>query len=142
MLVRSPLLTSHKWRVLVPSGRLVCTCHVVFLWCYDRFVSFSPLYFHWSRGPLFNRSSFFVMQAPRQQQNTCFFFLFSFVSLDMSLFPSIFCTIDCRFLFVWVVRFLLPDGVFLPCDHGLSFFYISLWENSTNQIKSMLYRPY
>ena len=34
MLVRSPLLTSHKWRELVSSGRLVCRCHDVFLWCY------------------------------------------------------------------------------------------------------------
>ena len=38
MLVRSPLLTSHKWRELVPSGRLVCRCHDVFLWCYVCFV--------------------------------------------------------------------------------------------------------
>ena len=36
--VRSPLLTSHKWRELVPSGRLVCRCHDVFLWCYICFV--------------------------------------------------------------------------------------------------------
>ena len=38
MLVRSPLLTSHKWRELVPSGRLVDRCHDVFLWCYVCFV--------------------------------------------------------------------------------------------------------
>ena len=30
MLVRSPLLTSHKWRELVSSGRLVSKCHGVF----------------------------------------------------------------------------------------------------------------
>ena len=29
---------SHKWRELVPSGRLVCRCHDVFLWCYICFV--------------------------------------------------------------------------------------------------------
>ena len=34
MLVRSPLLTSHKCHKLVFSGRLVCTSHEVFLWCY------------------------------------------------------------------------------------------------------------
>ena len=34
VLVRSPLLTSHKWRELVPSGLLACRCHDVFLWCY------------------------------------------------------------------------------------------------------------
>ena len=38
VLVRSPLLTSHKWRELVSSGRLVCRCHDVFLWCYVCFV--------------------------------------------------------------------------------------------------------
>ena len=40
MLVRSPLLTinSHKWRELVSSGRLVCRCKDVFLWCYLCFV--------------------------------------------------------------------------------------------------------
>ena len=46
MLVRSPLLTSHKWRELVSSGRFVCRCHVVFclvlrLFC---FASFFRLY--------------------------------------------------------------------------------------------------
>ena len=38
MLVRSPLLTSHKWRELVSSGRLVCRFHDVFLWRYICFV--------------------------------------------------------------------------------------------------------
>ena len=33
VLVRWPLLTSHKWRKLVSSGHLVCSCHVVFVWC-------------------------------------------------------------------------------------------------------------
>ena len=32
-----------------------------------------------------------------------------------------------RFLFVWTieytVRFFLPNGVFLPCDHGLDFWH-------------------
>ena len=32
------LLTSHKWRELISSGRLVCRCHGVFLWCYVCFV--------------------------------------------------------------------------------------------------------
>ena len=38
VLVRSPLSTSHNWCELVPSGRLVCRCHDVFLWCYLCFV--------------------------------------------------------------------------------------------------------
>ena len=43
----SPMLTSHKWRELVPSGRLVCRCHDVFLWCSVCFcfASFSSLCF-------------------------------------------------------------------------------------------------
>ena len=38
---------SHKWRELVPSGRLVCRCHGVFLRCYVYFgfASFSSLCF-------------------------------------------------------------------------------------------------
>ena len=50
------------------------------------------------------------------------FFLF-FVSLKMSLFPSIFEPLP--FLFVWRVRrtLLLPDGVILPCDHELDFWH-------------------
>ena len=36
--VRSPLLTSHEWHELISSGRLVCRCHQIFLWCYVCFV--------------------------------------------------------------------------------------------------------
>ena len=45
-----------------------------------------------------------------------------FVSLEVSLFISIFRTIAFFSLDgKYVVRFLLPDGVFLPCDHRLGF---------------------
>ena len=37
-LCRSPLLTSHKWRELVSSGRLVADAMAFFLWCYVCFV--------------------------------------------------------------------------------------------------------
>ena len=37
VLVRSPLLTRHKWYEFVSYGRLVCRCDVVFLWCYVLF---------------------------------------------------------------------------------------------------------
>ena len=51
----------------------------------------------------------------------------------MSLVPSIFCTISTFSLYgEYVVRSFLPNGVFLPCDHGLDF-EISLCENSINQ---------
>ena len=51
-------------------------------------------------------------------------FFFPFVYLEMmSLSPSIFWTIIAVLSLCgeYVVRFLLPDGVFLPCDHGLDF---------------------
>ena len=42
--------------------------------------------------------------------------------LEMSLFPSIFCTITVFTLYgEYVVRFPLPDDVFLPRDHVLVF---------------------
>ena len=50
------------------------------------------------------------------------FFFSPFVYLEMSLFPSIFCTIAVFSLYgEYVVRSFLPNGVFLPCDHGLGF---------------------
>ena len=55
----------------------------------------------------------------------------------MSLFPSIFCTISDFSLYgEYVVRIFLPNDVFIPCDHGLDFRYISLCENSLNQSTS------
>ena len=51
---------------------------------------------------------------------------------EMSLFPIFFFN-HFRFLFVWTieyfVRSFLPNGVFLPCDHGLDFLH-RLCENS------------
>ena len=47
-----------------------------------------------------------------------------FLFLEVSLFPSISCIISAFFLYgEYVVRFLLPNGVFLPCDHGLDFLH-------------------
>ena len=68
--------------------------------------------------------SLFDMQAPRKPH--LFIFMFHFVYLDMSIFPSIF-LYHCLFLVVWrirrMVRVFFPDGVFLPCDHGLDFLH-------------------
>ena len=45
-----------------------------------------------------------------------------FVCVEMPLFPSIFCTISVFSLYgEYVVRSFLPNGVFLPCGHGLDF---------------------
>ena len=50
-----------------------------------------------------------------------FFLLFLFY-LELSLFPSIFCTIVAFSLNrEYVVRSFLPNGIFLPCDHRLDF---------------------
>ena len=49
---------------------------------------------------------------------------FPFVYLEMSLFPSIFCTIFTFSLYgEYVVRSFLPNSIFLPCDHGLDFLH-------------------
>ena len=57
--------------------------------------------------------------APRATRVSLFF---PFVYLEMSLFPSIFCTISASSLYgEYVVRSFLPDGVFLLWDHSLDF---------------------
>ena len=51
-------------------------------------------------------------------------FFFHYIYLEIPLFPSILCTIAVFSLNgEYVVRPLLPDGVFLPCDHGLYFLH-------------------
>ena len=48
------------------------------------------------------------------------FFLFTY--LEVSRFPSIFCTIAVFSLYgEYVVRSFLPIGLFLPCEKGLEF---------------------
>ena len=65
-----------------------------------------------------------------------------FVSLEICLLFRVFLYHHCRFLFIllygeYVVRFPLPDGIFLPCDYGLDFFtsaYVRIQSiNSINQ---------
>ena len=69
-------------------------------------------------GPSFNRPSIFR----RPDSHTCFFLSFPFGSLETSLFPSIFCTIAVFSLYgEYAVRSFLPNGIFLPCDHGLDY---------------------
>ena len=87
MLVRSPLLTSHKWRELVPSWRWACRCHGVFLWRYLCFVllRFRLFGFHRSRSPLLIRCS--ICKPP--DSRTCFF-LFSFLFIWSVAFSDFF----------------------------------------------------
>ena len=66
--------------------------------------------------------SSFDMQEGAPIATRVSFFLLPFFYLDMSLFPSIFCTIAFFSLYKeYLVRSFLPDGAFLPCDHGLGF---------------------
>ena len=59
---------SYKWRELVSSGRLVCRCHDVVLWCYVCFVLLLLCFvfvFILSLKPWPFVQSAFDMQAPR-----------------------------------------------------------------------------
>ena len=128
VLVRSPLLTRHKWRELVFSGRLVCRCHDVFLWGYVCFVllrfrlyalveaaALRSIVLRYAGAPI-------ATQVPLFIYFSFFFFIFFVFCLEMSLFPSISCTIVAFSLYgVYAVRSFLPNGVFLPCDHVLDF---------------------
>ena len=70
--------------------------------------------------------SFFDMQAPRQPHVfLSFFFSFClFGDVAFSEFIFIFCTIAAFSLYgEYVVRSFLPNGVSLPCDHGLDFLH-------------------
>ena len=109
------------------------SCRLSLLLQLFSFASFSRICFHSSRGHSFNRSSI----CRRPDSHTCFsFFIFSL--WRRRFFPSIFCTIAALYG-EYVVRFFLPGGVLLPCDHGLDV-SISLCENSINQpIKTVSY---
>ena len=116
MLVRSPLLTSHKWRELVSSGRWVCICHDVFLWCYLCFVLLRFRIYAFVEAATLNLIVLRYASAPIA---TCVSFFFPFDHLEMLLFPSIVCIITVFSLYEeYVVRSLLPGDVFLPCDAG------------------------
>ena len=115
--VRSPVLTSHKWRELLSSGRLVCRCHDVFLWCYVCFVLLRFRLYAFVQAAALRSIVLRYAGAPiatRVCVCVCFF--------EVSLFPSLFCTISVFSLNgEYVVRSFLPNGVFLPCGHGLDF---------------------
>ena len=127
------LLTSHTWRELVSSGRLVCRCHDVFLWCHLCFALLRFRHYAFVKAAALRSIvlRYIYISYRRPDSLTCFFLSFSFVYLEMSLFPSIFCTIIiiiavfCLTMYgEYVVRSFLSDrGVFstLPCDHGLDF---------------------
>ena len=101
---------------LVPSGRLVCRCHDVFLWCSVCFVLLRFHLYAFVEAAALRSIVIRYAGAPIATR-------VSFSFLEMSLFPSIFCTISAFSLYgEYVARSFLPNGVFLPCDHGLDFF--------------------
>ena len=109
MLVRSPLLTSHKWHELVSSGRLVYRCHDVFLWCYVCFVLLRfRLYAFFVEVAALRSILLRYAGAPIATRVFCLFFCFLLFnwSMEMSLFPSIFCTIAVFSLYVEYVVYL------------------------------------
>ena len=80
----------------------------------------------------------------RPYSHTCFF-LFSFCFFGDVAFSEYFGTIAVFSLYgdySTTVRrtFSLSDDVFLPCDHGLDFFTMSLCDDSINQSELRFYR--
>ena len=70
-------------------------------------------------------------------------YFFPLVSLEMSLFPRIFCThfAVCSLYREYVVRYFLPDGVFLPCEPRAGFFTSAYYVRiqSINQLPTLYY---
>ena len=96
--------------------------------------SFSSWCFRWSRCPSFNRPS--ICRRPESHTHMSLFLF-----LEVSLFPCIFCIISAFFLYgEYVVRFLLPNGVFLPCDHGLDFLHQLIWEFNQSINNSVVWK--
>ena len=132
MLVRSPLLTSHKWRELVSSGSLVCRYHDDFLWCYVCFVLFCFCFYAFEAAalrlivlrcagaPIAGRVSFFLF--PFVYWRCRFFRVALFVLLPFSLcIESTSYVLSFRMVFFYLVTTALIVGISLLC------------ENSTNQ---------
>ena len=78
------------------------------LYSFIEAAALSPIVLRYAGAPIAIRVSFF----------------FPFVYVEMSIFPSIVCTIAVLSLYgEYLVRFCLPDGVFLPCGKGLDFLH-------------------
>ena len=61
-------------------------------------------------------------RSPLEELTFGTFHVFHFLFLEISLFPSIFCTISAFSLHgEYVVSSFFPKSVFLPCNHGLDF---------------------
>ena len=107
--------------------------------------------FAFTEGAALGFQSFFVLRymhsinrpsksrRPDSHTHTRVSLFFSFCLFGDAAFSEYF-VYHCRFHFSlygeYAVRSFLPNGVFLPCDHELDFFYFSLLlrENSINQL--------
>ena len=89
----------------------VLFCFVFRLHAFVEAAALRSIVLRYAGVPIATRVSFFL--------SFCYFLLFGDVDF------SEYFLYHFRFLFVWtieyVVRSFLPDGVFLPCDHGLDF---------------------
>ena len=107
VLVRSPLLTSHKWRELVSPGRLVCRYHDVFIWCYLCLVLLLFRLYAFVEAAALRSIVLRYAGASIATRVPFFFFL-------LLIFICRFCRMflyHCRFLFVWKVhRTRFPSG--------------------------------
>ena len=121
------LLQSH------PMLRSYMRCHDVFLWFYVWFVLLRfRLYAVVEAATL---RSIVLRYAGAPIATRVSFFLFPFLYLETSLFPSIFCTIDVFSLYgEYAVRSFLPDVFFYLVTTGWIFDIISLCENSINHV--------
>ena len=124
VLVCSTLLTSHKWRELVSSGRFVCRCHGVFLSqvlyvCFvllrfrlDAFVeaaALRPIVLRHAGVPIATRVSFFLFFP------FCLFGNVAFSEYFFVPFPLYLCMESTSYVLSFRMVF------FLPCDRGLDF---------------------
>ena len=133
MLVRSPLLSSYKWRELVSSGCLIYRCHHVFLWGCVCFVllrfrlyafveaaALRSIVHRYAGAPIATRaflSSFFFLLFIWR----CRFFRVFFVPLPFSLLYG-----------EYVVRPFFPNDVFYLVTTGW-ILDISICKSSANQ---------
>ena len=137
VLVRSPLLTRHKWCEFVSFRRLVCRCHVVFIWCYVGFVLFRFHLYTFIEAAALRSVVLRYAGAPTATRVSS---SFSFCFFGDIAFPEYFCTIAVFSLYgeyalcfsFWVVLFYLVTTGWIVC--------ISLCGNSTNQSINSIWR--
>ena len=143
MLVRSPLLTSHKWRELVSSGRLVCRWHDVFLRCYVCFVllrfslyafveaaALRSIVLHNAGAPIATRVSFFLFFLCLFGDVAFSEFLFCAIALSLCMQSTLY-VLSFRIMFLST---LCPRAGFLTS----AYVRIQSINQSINQISPLL----